>query len=49
MDRRPMSVDRKEADPLPDRARRELEKLPWVELAAIRLREEAGKYWKAML
>jgi cation diffusion facilitator family transporter len=40
MDRRPMSVDRKEVDPLPDRARRELEKLPWVELAAIRLREE---------
>lgn len=40
MDRRPMSVDRKEVDQLPDRARQELEKLPWVELAAIRLREE---------
>ncbi len=40
MDRRPMTVDRKEVDRLPDRARQELEKLPWVERAAIRLREE---------
>lgn len=40
MDRRPMSVDRKRIDDLPDRARQELETLPWVEQAAVRLREE---------
>lgn len=40
MDRRPVTVEQEEDDPVVDRAVAALERLPWVERADIRLREQ---------
>jgi cation diffusion facilitator family transporter len=40
MNRRPSDVESKEADPVPDKVREQLERLDWVERAHVRLRED---------
>ena len=45
MDQRPTSVDHKTNDPLPTRVKNEMEKLPWVKEAQVRLREEGHVYF----
>jgi cation diffusion facilitator family transporter len=40
MNRRPTDIEGKEDDPVPDKVRRELERLDWVEKARVRLRED---------
>ena len=44
MDRRPTLADESGTDPLPARLKTELEKMPWVERAQVRLREEGHVY-----
>jgi cation diffusion facilitator family transporter len=45
MDRRPTSVDHSSLDPLPTRVENEIEKMPWVRAARVRLREEGHVYF----
>jgi cation diffusion facilitator family transporter len=45
MDQRPTSVQRQQLDPVPERVRTYLEELPWVEEAAVRLRDQGHVFF----
>ena len=45
MDSRPTSIDHKQIDPLPARVETELRKLPWVDDAHVRMREDGHVFY----